>query len=85
VSPCGTAPSLHTLRSILWPLTHPQTHSTDWLDERYRQIIEQVEDYAIFTFDNEGRVITWNKGAQRILGFSEEEALGQPSSFIFTP
>jgi PAS domain S-box-containing protein len=61
------------------------THSTDWLDERYRQIIEQVEDYAIFTFDNEGRVITWNKGAQRILGFSEEEALGQPSSFIFTP
>lgn len=59
--------------------------TTDWLDERYRQIIEQVEDYAIFTLDNEGRVTTWNEGAERILGFSEEEALGQPSSFIFTP
>ena len=61
-----------------------QTHSTDRLDERYRQIIEQVEDYAIFTLDNEGRVTTWNEGAQRVLGFSEEEALGQPFSFIFT-
>ena len=61
-----------------------QTHSTDRLDERYRQIIEQVEDYAIFTLDNDGCVTTWNEGAQRVLGFSEEEALGQPFSFIFT-
>jgi PAS domain S-box-containing protein len=58
---------------------------TAWLDERYRQIIEQVEDYAIFTLDNEGLVSSWNEGAERILGFSEEEALGQPGSFIFTP
>jgi PAS domain S-box-containing protein len=58
---------------------------TAWLDERYRQIIEQVEDYAIFTLDNEGFISTWNGGAERILGFSEEEALGQPGSFIFTP
>jgi len=53
--------------------------------ERYRQVIEQVEDYAIFTLDNEGLVSTWNEGAERILGYTEEEALGQPSSFIFTP
>jgi PAS domain-containing protein len=58
---------------------------TVWLDGRYRQVIEQVDDYAIFTLTNEGRVITWNEGAERILGFSEEEALGQPGSFIFTP
>jgi PAS domain S-box-containing protein len=62
-----------------------QNASTAWLDRRYRQIIEQVEDYAIFTLDNEGRVSTWNAGAERILGYAEEEALGQPSSFIFTP
>lgn len=58
---------------------------TVWLDERYRQIIEQVEDYAIFTVDNEGLVNTWNEGAEHILGFSEEEALGQPCDVIFTP
>ena len=59
--------------------------TTAWLDGRYRQIIEQVEDYAIFTLDNEGLVSTWNGGAERILGYTEEEALGQPSSFIYTP
>lgn len=58
---------------------------TVWLDERYHQIIEQVEDYAIFTVDNEGLVNTWNEGAEHILGFSEEEALGQPCDVIFTP
>jgi PAS domain S-box-containing protein len=59
--------------------------TTAWLDERYRQVIEQVEDYAIFTLDNEGFVNTWNRGAERIFGYTEEEALGQPSSFIFLP
>lgn len=62
-----------------------QDQATTWLDARYRQVIEQVDDYAIFTLDNEGLVSTWNEGAERILGFSEEEALGQPSGFIFTP
>jgi len=56
-----------------------------WQEERYRQLIEQVEDYAIFTLDLAGRVATWNRGAQRVLGYFEGEALGQPNSFIFTP
>lgn len=60
-------------------------HAVTWLEERYRQIIEQVEDHAIFTLDNAGRVVTWNGGAERLFGFSEEEALGQPGKFIFTP
>ena len=55
------------------------------LDERYRQVTEQVEDYAVFTLDNEGVVTTWNEGAERVLGFREAEALGQPGAFIFTP
>lgn len=59
--------------------------ATARLDERYRQIIEQVEDYAIFTLDNEGRVLSWNGGAARILGFSEDEVLGREFAFIFTP
>ena len=59
--------------------------TTAWLDERYRQVIEQVEDYAVFTLDNHGTITTWNEGAERVLGFSEAEALGQPASLIFTP
>ena len=49
----------------------------DSLEERYRQTIEQVKDYAIFSLDNEGRVVSWNGGAERVLGFSEAEVLGQ--------
>lgn len=63
----------------------PQKVTTARLEERYRQTIEQVEDYAIFGLDNEGRVITWNGGAERVLGFSEEEVLGRPAEFIFFP
>ncbi len=54
-------------------------------DERYRRVIEQVEDYAVFTLDNEGVMTTWNEGAERVLGFREAEVLGQPGAFIFTP
>ena len=59
--------------------------TNSWLDERYRQVIEQVEDYAVFTLDNDGWITTWNEGAERVLGFREAEALGQPASLIFTP
>lgn len=47
-------------------------------------MIEQVEDYAIFTLDPEGRVSTWNRGAERVQGYLEEEVLGEPSEFTFT-
>ena len=63
----------------------PPQELTTRLEERYRQTIEQVEDYAIFSLDNEGRVVTWNGGGERVLGFSEAEALGQPFGFIFLP
>jgi PAS domain S-box-containing protein len=39
--------------------------------------IEQIKDYAIFTTDTKGIITTWNKGCQRIKGYSEEEAIGQ--------
>ncbi len=53
--------------------------------ERLRLIEECVTDYAIFTFDNEGRITSWNVGAQRILGYTTSEALGQSGAIIFTP
>ena len=56
----------------------------DPLAERYRQVIEQVEEYAIFTLNNQGLVTSWNAGAERVLGFREEDILGQPGAIIFT-
>lgn len=54
-------------------------------EERYRLLVEGVTDYAILLLDPGGRIISWNVGAERILGYREEEILGQPFAQIFTP
>ena len=55
-------------------------------EERFRTLVEQVEDYAIFRTDTEGRATTWNEGVQRVLGFEEDEFLGRDIvTLIFTP
>lgn len=61
------------------------TMTPGWLYERYRQVVEQAEDFAIFTLDNDGRIVTWNEAAERVLGYTEDEALGQSGGIIFTP
>src|SRR5215831_7068493 len=54
-------------------------------EEQYRLLMENVKDYAIFMLDPQGRIVTWNIGAERILGFKEGEIVGQPFARIFTP
>ena len=51
----------------------------------FHLLMENVKDFAIFLIDPEGRIVSWNAGAERILGFKEAEILGQPFSLIFTP
>src|SRR5207237_7005184 len=53
-------------------------------EERFRLIVDSAVDYAIFTLDMDGRVTSWNSGAQRILGYQEEEILGQNGEILFT-
>ena len=53
-------------------------------EEKLRLIVDSARDYAIFSMDLERRVSTWNIGAERILGYSEQEILGQPGDVIFT-
>ena len=54
-------------------------------EERFRLLLENVKDYAIFFLNTEGRVSRWSVGAEHILGYQEAEILGQPGSIIFTP
>ena len=51
----------------------------------YRLIFEGVREYAIFMLDLQNKITTWNPGAERILGFSASEVIGQAGSIIFTP
>ena len=46
-------------------------------EERFRLLVEAVEDYAIFMLDTEGRVASWNTGAYRIKGYTAEDVLGR--------
>ena len=54
-------------------------------EERYRTLINEIEDYAIYRTDTEGRPTTWNEGVKRVLGFDEAEFIGiDLSTSIFT-
>ena len=54
-------------------------------ETRFRLFIEAVKDYAIYVLDPEGRVNSWNEGAQRIKGYPSEEILGQHFSRFYPP
>ena len=45
-------------------------------EERFRLLVDGVVDYAIFMLDANGRVVTWNTGAQRINGYAADEIVG---------
>jgi formate hydrogenlyase transcriptional activator len=52
-------------------------------DEIFRQLVESVTEYAIFMLDLQGRVSTWNVGAERIKGYQAEEIVGQHFSRFY--
>ena len=77
----GTHPARHRGRHRRWRA------GVDFADnrERYRVIVEGATGFAIFTFDTEGVITSWNAGAEKMLGYSEAEILGQNFRIIFTP
>lgn len=54
-------------------------------EERFRAVVEQVRDYAIFTIDLDHRITSWNEGARTVLGYEESEFVGLPAAELFTP
>lgn len=59
-------------------------HALRESEERFRLLIANVKDYAIFMIDPEGRVMTWNQGAERIKGYKAEEIVGKHFSVFYT-
>jgi PAS domain S-box-containing protein len=54
-------------------------------NEKFRLMVEGAHDHALLTIDPAGIVTSWNRGAQRLLGYREEEILGRSFSCFFTP
>jgi PAS domain S-box-containing protein len=52
-------------------------------EERFRLLVEGIKDYAIFMLGTDGRVMTWNSGAERIKGYRPEEILGKSYSSFY--
>ena len=53
-------------------------------EQRFRLLVDAVQDYAIYMIDAEGIVSSWNSGAQRIKGYSRDEVVGRHFSHFFT-
>ena len=45
-------------------------------EERFRLVVDSLQDYAVFMMDPEGRVSSWNRGAERIGGWKQQEVIG---------
>ena len=54
-------------------------------EERFRLVVESLQDYAVFMTDPDGRVSSWNQGAERILGWNQQEVMEQLFSRFYTP
>ena len=53
-------------------------------EERFRLLIETVRDYAIFSLTPDGKVASWNEGAERIKGYRADEIIGRHFSCFYT-
>jgi two-component system, LuxR family, sensor kinase FixL len=71
---------------ILYSVTSRKAAASDReeLEQRFGFLVRHVKDYAIFLIDPEGRVKSWNKGAEQIKGYTESEIVGQPISVFYT-
>jgi PAS domain S-box-containing protein len=74
--------------AIHWALLHEQAmlrqRELEESERRFGLLVSGVRDYAIFTLDARSEVTSWNEGAERIIGYSRAEILGQDFSIFFT-
>lgn len=54
-------------------------------EEHFRLLVDGVKDYALLMLDPNGHIVSWNSGAQRILGYSAEEIIGQNCECFYLP
>lgn len=62
---------------LTWQRAHRAT------EERFKLLVDTVEEYAIVLLDPVGRVVSWNRGARRLYGFEEDDVLGRPAVDLF--
>jgi PAS domain S-box-containing protein len=73
------------MQGIVMDITERKQAEAAFLEseERFRTLVEGVQDYAIFNLDPDGRVVSWNAGAERIKGYKADEIIGQNFSRFY--
>jgi PAS domain S-box-containing protein len=65
-------------------MSEPRPEAAPPDEQRYRLLVEAVTDYAIYMLDPEGVVASWNAGARRFKGYTDQEIIGQHFSRFYT-
>jgi two-component system CheB/CheR fusion protein len=52
-------------------------------ESRFRQVIDGARDFAMLLMDPQGKIVTWNAGAERLLGWTRDKAIGKSASMIY--
>jgi PAS domain S-box-containing protein len=72
------------LSSLIFARLRESVKAEKSVRERFRLLVEGVKDYAIFMLDAQGRVASWNPGAERIKGYRANEIIGCDFSVFYT-
>src|SRR5918993_2933713 len=81
------APGPPAFLKIMYDATH-QRRTSDALrdtEERYRLLVENLRDYAVFLLDAEGHVASWTAEAERMKGYGAHDIIGHHFRKFFTP
>ncbi len=74
------------------PNAAPQSHASEEKkqedaliesERKFRLMVDSIEDYAMFMVDTEGFITSWNRGAERLTGYSDIEAIGRHFSMLY--
>jgi len=65
-------------------LDDARSHEARANDRLFRLLVDAVQDYAIYLLDPDGRVASWNQGAERLKGYTADEILGRHFSILLT-
>ena len=65
------------------PAATPLPNSVNLADLRFERLISEVDDYAILLLDLRGHVLSWNKGAERIKGYTADEIIGKSFKLFY--
>jgi PAS domain S-box-containing protein len=72
-------------RTRLFEAEQRARSAAETAERRFRLLVDGVRDYAFHMLDRDGRVESWNAGAERVAGFRAEEIVGQPVGRLYPP